>query len=103
LRVGSSPRPPAAATTQQISDTDLTRRIPVHGRDDISELATTFNAMLDRLEESFATQRRFLDDIGHELRTPITIIRGHLELMSLSNDPTGTPRRRRLCSMSSTG
>ena len=74
-------------TTQQISDTDLTRRIPVHGRDDISELATTFNAMLDRLEESFATQRRFLDDVGHELRTPITIIRGHLELMSLSNDP----------------
>jgi signal transduction histidine kinase len=74
-------------TTQQISDTDLTRRIPVHGRDDISELAGTFNAMLDRLEESFAMQRRFLDDVGHELRTPITIIRGHLELMGLSNDP----------------
>jgi signal transduction histidine kinase len=71
-------------TTQQISDTDLTRRIPVHGRDDVSELAGTFNAMLDRLEESFATQRRFLDDVGHELRTPITIIRGHLELMTLA-------------------
>jgi two-component system, OmpR family, sensor kinase len=73
-------------TTQQITDTDLTRRIPVHGRDDVSELARTFNAMLDRLEESFATQRQLLDDVGHELRTPITIIRGHLELMSLSND-----------------
>jgi signal transduction histidine kinase len=41
----------------------------------------TFNDMLDRLEAAFATQRRFLDDAGHELRTPITIIRGHLELM----------------------
>lgn len=74
-------------TAQQISETDLTRRIPVHGRDDVSELARTFNAMLDRLEESFVTQRRFLDDVGHELRTPITIVRGHLELMSLDDDP----------------
>jgi signal transduction histidine kinase len=41
--------------------------------------------MLDRLETSFATQRRFLDDAGHELRTPITIARGHLEL--LGDDP----------------
>jgi HAMP domain-containing protein len=74
-------------TTQRLSETDLTRRIPVHGRDDVSELARTFNAMLDRLEESFATQRQFLDDVGHELRTPITIVRGHLELMSPSDDP----------------
>jgi two-component system, OmpR family, sensor kinase len=74
-------------TTQQISETDLTRRIAVRGRDDVSELARTFNAMLDRLEESFATQRRFLDDVGHELRTPITIVRGHLELMALDDDP----------------
>jgi signal transduction histidine kinase len=41
--------------------------------------------MLDRLEQAFATQRAFVDDAGHELRTPITIIRGHLEL--LGDDP----------------
>jgi signal transduction histidine kinase len=37
--------------------------------------------MLDRLQEAFAAQRQFLDDAGHELRTPITIVRGHLELL----------------------
>ena len=70
------------ATSQQITESDLSRRIPVgRGDDDVSELARTFNDMLDRLEEAFAVQRRFLDDAGHELRTPLTIVRGHLELM----------------------
>ncbi|MDJ1135391.1 sensor histidine kinase [Streptomyces iconiensis] len=69
------------ATAAQLTGQDLTRRIPVRGRDDISELAETFNAMLDRLEGAFAAQRHFVDDAGHELRTPITIVRGHLELM----------------------
>ncbi|ABW16452.1 integral membrane sensor signal transduction histidine kinase [Parafrankia sp. EAN1pec] len=55
------------------------------GRDEITELARTFNSMLDRLEQVFETQRAFVDDAGHELRTPITIIRGHLEL--LGDDP----------------
>jgi signal transduction histidine kinase len=41
--------------------------------------------MVDRLQAGFVTQRRFTDDAGHELRTPITIIRGHLEL--LEDDP----------------
>ena len=72
-------------TAQQISETDLARRIVVHGNDDVSSLARTFNAMLDRLEEAFATQRRFLDDAGHELRTPITIVRGHLELLNTAD------------------
>ncbi|MGH2825947.1 MAG: sensor histidine kinase, partial [Actinomycetota bacterium] len=53
--------------------------------DEIAQLAATFNELLDRIEESFATQRNFIDDAGHELRTPITIIRGHLELMG--DDP----------------
>ncbi|MFG3255922.1 ATP-binding protein [Streptomyces sp. NPDC048172] len=68
-------------TAAQLTEQDLTRRIPVQGRDDISALAETFNAMLDRLERAFAAQRQFVDDAGHELRTPITIVRGHLELM----------------------
>ncbi|MEU4658176.1 ATP-binding protein [Streptomyces sp. NPDC023723] len=69
------------ATAAQLTEQDLTRRIPVHGHDDVAALAETFNAMLDRLERAFAAQREFVDDAGHELRTPITIVRGHLELM----------------------
>ncbi|MEE1755124.1 sensor histidine kinase [Streptomyces sp. SP18CS02] len=72
-------------TAEQLTEQDLTRRIPVRGRDDIAALAETFNAMLDRLERAFAGQRRFADDAGHELRTPITIVRGHLEVMG--DDP----------------
>jgi two-component system OmpR family sensor kinase len=70
-----------SSTASAISDGDLTRRIEVSGQDELAELARTFNAMLDRLEASFETQRAFIDDAGHELRTPITIIRGHLETM----------------------
>lgn len=73
------------ATAEKLTEQDLTRRIPVQGRDDIAALAETFNAMLDRLESAFAGQRQFVDDAGHELRTPITIVRGHLELMG--DDP----------------
>ncbi|MFE6776170.1 sensor histidine kinase [Streptomyces sp. NPDC057702] len=69
------------ATAAQLTEQDLTRRILVRGRDDVSALAETFNAMLDRLERAFGAQRQFVDDAGHELRTPITIVRGHLELM----------------------
>ena len=67
-------------TAAAISTSELTRRIDVRGRDEISRLAATFNEMLDRLEEAFLIQRQFVDDAGHELRTPITIIRGHLEV-----------------------
>ncbi len=72
-------------TARAIGETDLSRRIEVDGRDEVADLARTFNAMLDRLETAFATQRAFVDDAGHELRTPITIVRGHLEL--LDDDP----------------
>ena len=68
-------------TASQISQTDLSRRIPVNGHDELAQLADVFNRMLDRLEGAFAAQRTFLDDAGHELRTPITVIRGHLELL----------------------
>jgi signal transduction histidine kinase len=72
-------------TARAISESDLSRRIAVEGDDEIAELARTFNAMVDRLETAFTTQRAFIDDAGHELRTPITIVRGHLEL--LGDDP----------------
>jgi signal transduction histidine kinase len=68
-------------TARSISESNLTERIPVRGSGDIAELAVTFNDMMDRLESTFNSQRQLLNDVGHELRTPITIIRGHLELM----------------------
>ncbi|MER5225188.1 sensor histidine kinase [Streptomyces flaveus] len=68
-------------TALRTTDTDLTQRVSVSGHDDLSELGRTFNAMLSRLEKAFTGQRQFLDDIGHELRTPITVVRGHLELL----------------------
>jgi signal transduction histidine kinase len=84
---GSVLRPVKAvtATARSLSESDLSRRIPVEGSDEVALLAATFNEMLERLERAFATQRQFLDDVGHELRTPVTIVRGHLEL--LEEDP----------------
>lgn len=68
-------------TAERISGTDLTERIAVVGADDVSELTVTVNDMLDRLDGAFTAQRLLLDDVGHELKTPITILRGHLELI----------------------
>lgn len=73
-------------TAQHIGESDLSQRIPVTGNDDLSELTRTVNAMLDRLQNAFGSQRQLLDDVGHELRTPITIVRGHMELLDV-NDP----------------
>ena len=50
----------------------------------MAQLGRTFNAMMERIEDSFAIQRHFINDAGHELKTPLTIIRGHLELMDIS-------------------
>jgi len=72
-------------TARSISGGDLSRRIPEPGQDELGVLAETFNDMLARLEAAFERQQQFVDDAGHELRTPITIVRGHLEL--LEDDP----------------
>jgi two-component system OmpR family sensor kinase len=77
-------------TARSITETSLARRIPELGRDEIAQLAATFNDMLDRLERAFETQRQFLDDAGHELRTPLTIVHGQLEL--LQEDPAERQR-----------
>lgn len=66
---------------EAIGEDDLSRRIPVHGRDDLSALTATINRMLDRIQTLVEAQRQLADDVGHELRTPLTIMRGHLELL----------------------
>jgi signal transduction histidine kinase len=72
-------------TARSISQSDLTRRISASGGDEASEMARSFNSMLDRLEAVLRSQRHFVQDASHELRDPLTICRGHLEL--LSDDP----------------
>lgn len=85
----------ARRTADEITGTDLSRRIPVHGDDDLAALVGTINDMLDRLEGAFAGQRRLLDDVSHELRTPLTIVQGNLELMD-ADDPEETAATRAL-------
>lgn len=81
-----SPLRQLSDTAREISGTDLSRRITETGNDDITELTRTVNQMLGRLESTFAEQRQFLDAAGHELKTPLTVLRGHLELLD-ADDP----------------
>jgi len=78
-------------TARSISESDLTRRIQVDGTGEAAEMARSFNAMLDRLEAVFRSQRSFVQEASHELRDPLTIVRGHLEV--LEDDPA---ERRRM-------
>lgn len=66
----------------RITGTDVSERIPVNGNDDISALTATINDMFGRIDEALTSQRQLLDDVRHELKTPITIVRGHLELLN---------------------
>ena len=79
-------------TARSISQSDLTHRIDVSGGGEAAEMARSFNAMLDRLETVFRNQREFVRDANHELRDPLTIIRGHIELMA--DDDDAEERRR---------
>jgi two-component system, OmpR family, sensor kinase len=74
---------------RSITATDLSQRIDAQGDDEIAELGRTFNEMLDRLDHAFTSQREFIRDAGHELRTPITVIRGHLELLAAGEEDPG--------------
>ena len=67
---------------RSITGTDMSQRIEVEGDDELADLGRAFNRMLDRLAIAFATQRDFIRDISHELRTPIAVVRGHLELLA---------------------
>ncbi|MBE5318128.1 HAMP domain-containing protein [Pedobacter sp. MR2016-19] len=65
----------------QITATNLYNRVQVKNqKDEIGELAHTFNGMLDRLEQSFDSQKSFVSNISHELRTPLSTIIGELQL-----------------------
>jgi heavy metal sensor kinase len=64
-----------AARAAEISTANLQERLPVGGSEEVVRLAEVVNRLLDRLEASFALQRRFMADASHELRTPTAIVR----------------------------
>jgi signal transduction histidine kinase len=74
---------------REIQAFDLSRRIALAGPDDeLKRLADTFDGMLDRLDRAFNSQRRFLADTSHDLRTPLTVIRSNVELVSGDRNAT---------------
>ena len=74
---------------------DLSMRVSLDGPDDeVKDLADTFDAMLDRIEGSFAAQRRFSGQVAHELRTPLAVSRSEIEM--LLDDVSDEELRRRL-------
>jgi two-component system OmpR family sensor kinase/two-component system sensor histidine kinase BaeS len=80
MRRMMNPLAEVIAAAQAVSQGDLSARVPVRGRnDDLSALSDHFNHMAEELERSDHQRRNMLADIAHELRTPITILRGRLE------------------------
>jgi two-component system sensor histidine kinase MprB len=83
------------AATEHVTETgDLSERIPVHGSDELSRLATSFNTMLAALEDSTRAQRQLVADASHELRTPLTSLRTNVEVLAAGRElPPGERER----------
>jgi two-component system OmpR family sensor kinase/two-component system sensor histidine kinase BaeS len=71
-----------AAVASAVDSGDLTHRIDYRGKDEVGVLAEAFNHMMDRLEEGFRRQRDFVSDASHELRSPLTVLRGRIEQLA---------------------
>ena len=68
-------------TIHQITAENLKLRLKIPGtKDEIESLAQTFNQMISRLDEAFTTQKQFMEDISHELKTPLSVLKGELEV-----------------------
>ena len=77
------------AVASEISATSLERRINYEGpADEMKDLADTFDSMIARLERSFESQRRFVQDASHELRTPLAAIRTNIEVTEMDDEAT---------------
>jgi two-component system, OmpR family, sensor histidine kinase MprB len=99
-----APLAEVAATARHIEETeDLSSRLRVHADDEVGELATQFNAMIERLQhsrealdESVRAQRQLVADASHELRTPITSLRTNIEVLLEQGDRLTDDDRHRL-------
>jgi signal transduction histidine kinase len=77
------------ATAKRVSQDNLDERIGLEGpRDELKELADTFDGMLGRLSAAFASQRRFVANASHELRTPLSVIRTEVDVTLADPDAT---------------
>jgi signal transduction histidine kinase len=82
------------ATAQRVSKDNLDERIGLEGpRDELKELADTFDGMLERLSGAFASQRRFVANASHELRTPLSVIRTEVDVTLADPDATNAELR----------
>lgn len=96
-RKSLSPVVAMSETAKHISAKNLHERLPVENeRDELGFLAGSFNALLERLDNSFARQKRFMADASHELRTPIAIVRGESEVALLKDERTAADYRESL-------
>jgi signal transduction histidine kinase len=71
-----------AGVASAVDSGDLSHRIDYRGDDEVGVLAESFNHMMDRLEEGFRRQREFVSDASHELRSPLTVLRGRIEQLA---------------------
>ena len=79
--------------TDEITASEISRRLPVKKeKDELGELCTTFNALLERLDVSFGSQKMFVSNVSHELRTPLAALIAGLDL-SLQKERTGEQYR----------
>jgi signal transduction histidine kinase len=79
-------------TARRASEQHLGERLALTGpRDELKELADTFDAMLERLDRAFTAQRRFVADASHELRTPLTVMRTAIDVTLAK--PSRTPQQ----------
>lgn len=77
------------SVARDIEATDLSRRIGLGGpKDELRDLADTFDGMLGRLEEAFEAQRRFIQEASHELRNPLAVMRTNLDVVLADPDAT---------------
>ena len=75
-------------TARRASDQHLGERLALTGaRDELKELADTFDDMLERLDRAFAAQRRFVANASHELRTPLTVMRTAIDVDAGQAEP----------------